>query len=112
MVRTQIASVGYNLWLTEDRVISKRADFKNSLTLRLKNFDVENFGEALVNANVFITLNDGTVIESGVSAMSMRQMLETINTDYRVYSQTQLDAVKAMIEKYPIMKTWDTAELY
>ena len=112
MVQAQIASIGYKLWLTEDLVVCRSAAFKNNLTLRLKNYDVENFGETFVNANVFITLNDGTVIESVVSAMSMRQMLEQINTDYRVYSQTQLDAIKAMIEKHPVIKNWETENLY
>lgn len=111
-VQAQIASIGYKLWLTEDRVVTRTAAFKSLLTLRLKNFDVENYGEAAVNASLMITLADGTVIESIPTAMSMRDMMEAINADYTLYDADQLAAVKAMIESNPVIKTWDTANLY
>lgn len=112
MVQAQIASVGYNLWITEDHVVSRTAAFKNSLTLRLKNFDVENYGQTPVHANVFITLTDGTVIESEAASMSMRQMLELINTRYSSFTATQLEAVADMIEKHETMQSWNVANLY
>ena len=113
MVQQQIASIGYNLWLTEGHVANRTIEgFRNSLTLQLKNFDVGNYGETPVNASVSITLADGTVIESSVTSMSMRTMLENINAQYDKYSDVQLSAVKAMIEKYAIIKSWDTENLF
>ncbi len=111
-VQAQIASIGYKLWLTENAVATRTTAFKNTVTLRLKNFDVVNYGETDVNACVMITLVDGTVIESIPTAMSMRDMMEAINADYTLYDADQLAAVQTMIESNPIIKTWDTANLY
>ena len=112
MVQQQIASIGYKLWITENAVVTRTNTFKNTLTLRLKNFDVVNYGETPVNASVNITLTDGTVIESGVTSMSMRDMLESINSVHTQYSEAQLTAVKEMIEKHAIIKSWDTENLF
>lgn len=112
MVQQQIASVGYNLWITEDYVINRTAaGFRNYLTLRLQNFDVINYGETPVHASVSIMLTDGTIIESNVASMSMREMLEAINTDYARFTSAQISAIQAMIEKHAIIKSWDTGNL-
>ena len=112
MVQQQIDSIGYQLWLTEDLVINRTADFKDSLTLRLKNFDVTNYGETPVSAKVCINLKDGKMLTSGVTAVSMRNVLETINADYTSLSAQQLSAVKAMIEKYSIIQSWNVNNLF
>lgn len=112
MVQQQIDSIGYQLWLTEDLVINRTADFKDSLTLRLKNFDVTNYGETPVSAKACINLKDGKMLTSGVTAVSMRKVLETINADYTSLSAQQLSAVKAMIEKYSIIQSWNVNNLF
>lgn len=71
-VQAQIASIGYKLWITENAVVTRTADFKNTLTLRLQNFDVANYGETAVNASVMITLTDGSVIDSDPTAWSIQ----------------------------------------
>ena len=109
MVQAQIAATGFKLWL---KVSQSKDGFQNKLTLRLRDFDVENHGESPVNANVFLTLTDGTVIESSVASVSMRTMLENINAQYGNFSATQLSAIKAMIEKHAIIKSWNTEKLY
>ncbi len=106
MVQSQIASVGYSLWLTEERVISRTANFKNTLTLRLKNFDVAGYSETPVNAMVTMTLLDGTVIEGAVHTTTLRRAVESINENYAVYSDTQLAAMRDMIADNPIMQSW------
>ena len=112
MVQAQIASIGYNLWLTEDRVVSKTADFKNSLTLRLQNFDVANYGETDINANVFITLTDGTVLTGQTCSYNMRQIVELVNTGFDTYSQEQKLAVQTMCQKYDVIENrWDVANI-
>ena len=112
MVQSQIASIGYSLWLTEDIVLSRTAAFQNQLTLRLKNYNVNSYGETPVNAKVYMTLKDGTKLESAVHSYSMRTILETINAEYAGYSAQQLAAIQAMVEKYAVIKDWDTANLF
>ena len=108
MVQAEIASIGYNLWLTEDLVISRTSAFKNMLTLRLKNFDVAGYGESPVKACVTITLTDGTIIESATASYSMRQVVEDINANWGSYSIAQRNAVKAMCEKIrQIVSRWN-----
>ena len=110
-VQAKIASVGYNLWLTEDLVVTRTADFKNVLTLRLKNFDVKNYGQAAVNASVMITLTDGTVIESGITSYSMRQMLELIANDFDAYTMVQKKAVQTMCLAQEATHSWNIANI-
>ncbi len=113
VVRQQVESMGYDLWFTEDYVVHRNVKgFKNSLTLRLRDFIVETYGQIPVNATVSLTLNDGSVIESGIVSMSMRQMLEQVNGQYAMLTSAQKAAVKAMVQKYPIIKNWNTANLY
>ena len=111
MVQAQVKSVGYDLWLTEDIVVSRNVDFKNSVTLRLKNFDAVNYGNIPVNAKATMTLVDGTVLEGGVQSWSLQQMVETINADYTAYSAAQVAAVKAMIKANPVMENWQVENL-
>ena len=111
VVQSQIAAIGYNLWITEDRVISRTSDFENTLTLRLKNFDAENYGETPVNACVSITLVDGTLITGETHSNTMRQVVETVNRNHASYSETQIQAVQEMIEANTVMKSWDVDSL-
>lgn len=112
MVQSRIASIGYSLWLTEDVVISRHADFKNSLSLRLKDFDVVNYGETPVHACATITLTDGTIIESATASYSMRQFLEQLNESAAELDQVKLSALLAMIGNNPTMKSWQVENLY
>ena len=112
MVQAEIASIGYNLWLTEDVVISRTSAFKNTLTLRLKNFDVVNYGETPVNASVTITLTDGTVIESATASYSMRQVVEQLNESATDLDETKHSAVASMIANNPTMQSWKVEKIY
>ena len=111
-VQTQIQSIGYKLWITEDRVISRTTAFKNLLTLRLRNFDVVNYGETDINASVMITLVNGEVIDSMSTAKSMRNVVEQIDAAFANYDATQQAAVKAMCEKYEVIKSWNIANIW
>ncbi len=110
-VQAQISNIGYKLWLGENTPISRTADFKGLLTLRLKNYDVDNYGETDVNACVFITLNDGTVIPSATYAYSMRDMVEAVNESFADYKVEQQQAVYTMCEKYETMASWSIANI-
>ncbi len=106
MVQDQVVSIGYNLWLTEDRVVSRTTAFKNVLTLRLKNFDVANYGETPVNACVTMILTDGTVTESATASYSMRKVVEQINQSYASFDDAKISAIQAMIANNPVMESW------
>ena len=111
-VQTQIQSIGYNLWITEDIAVSRAADFKNVLTLRLKNFDVVNYGETAVHAQVVMTLKDGTVVESSEAAYSMRQVVETVAANFASFTDAQQQAVKDMCKTYETAMTgWNIANI-
>ena len=111
-VQAQVANIGYDLWLTEDRVVTRTLEqFQNLVTLRLKNFDVVNYGEAPVNAKVFMTLVDGTKLESEVQSYSMRSMVEGINEAYESFSTEKLTAAAKMILKYETMESWNVANI-
>ncbi len=111
---------GFALWVTEDNVISRgmdAADFatgKNGtpLTLCLKNFDVVNHGQTDVYARVYITLADGTRIDSAEYACSMQKMLEQVNTDIVQYSDAQIRAVQTMLAPYAdTVSSWNIADI-
>ena len=111
-VQAQIANIGYELWLTEDRVVSRSMEkFQNVVTLRLKNFLVEAYGETPVNAKAIMTLTDGTKLESAVHSYHMRQMVELINESYAAYSVEQLKPTAQMIMRYDVMQTWEVANI-
>ena len=111
-VQAQIANIGYELWLTEDRVVTRTLDkFQNVVTLRLKNFLVEAYGEAPVNAKAVITLTDGTKLESAVNSYSMRSMIELLNDSAADFEVAQLQNVAMFIKKNPVMETWNVANI-
>ena len=112
MVQSKIDSVGFRLWLNENAVISRTIAFKNTLTLRLKNFDVAGYGETPVNACVTITLTDGTIIESATASYSMRQVVEQLNESVYDLDETQLSAIAAMIANNPTMQSWKIEKIY
>ena len=82
-----------------------------SNTLRLRNYDVENYGEANLWVNVGITLKDGTRFDTERAAMTLRDLVEYVNENYTAYSDPQLAQFKAMLEKYEIVKKWDISNL-
>lgn len=111
-VRERIQSVGYRLWVAEDYpIIRDMASFRDTLSLRLKNVDPERYGQTLVYATVFVTMQDGTVLESAVNTVTLRSLVETVNQNTADFTAQQRDAVWAMVEAHPVMQTWDVGNL-
>lgn len=81
------------------------------ITLRIDNYDVEKYGETDLYAAVMLKLSDGTVIESAQCAMTMRNLLETLNTNHTALTSQQLTMVADMIKKYAIISTWKVENL-
>jgi hypothetical protein len=102
-VTALIESYGYTLWVGNGEKLTAGKDgaFVSGkvLTLRLQNFDVENYGEESINGSVFLKLKDGTVIESNDYTYTLKAMLETIAANADSYTQEQLEAVKAMVRR-------------
>ncbi len=111
-VQAQIASIGYELWLTEDLVVSRSMNTYQSLvTLRLNNFLVEQYGEAPVHARAFMTLQDGTKLESEVISYSMRSMVELIDGLTADLTEEQVKAAAIMVKKNPTMQNWSVSNI-
>ena len=113
-VAAMFESCGFTLWVGEGEKhsVSKSFESGKTVTLRLQNFDVKNYGEVPVHGTVFLKLKDGTIIESGTCSCSLRQLLETIASGVENYTDVQLAAVKAMIKKYEdAMSSWDIDSL-
>ena len=88
--------------------VSKAFESGKTVTLRLQNFDVKNYGEVQVHGTVFLELKDGTIIESSECSFTLRQLLENIAINAENFMDTQIAAVKVMIEKYKdIMINWN-----
>lgn len=124
-VKAQLDSFGYNLWISENRVItaSYGADQFTSLdtvTLRIDNFissdlsTAENITRAntAVHANVYIKLSSGEVITSTVCSYSMRDMVELVNTNFASYSATQQASLVEFVTAYSdVMKDWEIGNI-
>lgn len=112
-VQAQVQNIGYSLWITQSKKVTRTSEvFKNLLTLRLQNYDVANYGEIPVHANVFMTLENGTVIESSEAAYSMRQIVETVAGIFDSFDATQQNAVKDMCKAYEAAMTgWNITNI-
>lgn len=111
LVRGQIASVGYDLWLSPTSVVSANRDFSNSLSLQLRNVDAARYGQSPINACATMTLTDGTVLKSATAEYTLRQVVELVNSTYKNYNTQQLTLVRTMLNANPIMKNWNISNL-
>lgn len=81
------------------------------ITLRIRNYDVENYSEHTLYAQVSLTLSDGTVIEAEEVALTFRWLAEQVNENYTDYTADQLTSFKAMLQTFDIVKKWDIPNL-
>lgn len=77
------------------------------VTLRIDNFDTENYGKTNLFANVQIILKDGTVIESSEVSTSLFALLNHINENVNALTTAQLTAIAEMIENDSTMQGWN-----
>ena len=112
-VLEQVTGYGYTLWVGENgKQVSagKEEDFVSgkTVTLRLQNFNVEDYGSTPVYGKVYITLLDGTTIESAAYDYTLRELVEAVAQNLDSYSQPQLEALQRMLEKHAEATTdWD-----
>jgi len=88
-------------------VISSKA-----VTVRIDNWDVENHSETPLRATAYLRLADGTKITTSTSSVTLRQQVEAISSQYERFSVARLDLVRALIGRYPVMRTWKVDNLF
>ena len=114
-VKAQVKGYGYSLQLgTHNPVTASSANFVSgkTLTLRVDNYDIENYGETALSANAFIDFGDMIVLSSSVT-YSMKDMVEAINETFTALDAAQQQALAALVEKYyEVMKTWEISNIY
>ena len=82
-------------------------DSQREYLMLLQNFDIKNYGETAVDAQVFIRLKDGTELVSSMVSYSMKTMLQTIHEHVEDFSQ-QIESIRAMCVGYEsVMKDWN-----
>ena len=116
VVIANLDSFGYTMTLennTPKTVTAPAGEFVSgkSVSLRISNYDVENYGETPLSAFVMLRMADGTQIESTECTMTMRGFLETLNRQHTQLNANQKLAVAELIQKHEIMQTWDVANI-
>lgn len=81
------------------------------IALKIRNFDVENFSEHNLYAQVSLTLNDGTTIEAEPVSLTFRWLTEQVNENYTDYTAEQLVSFKAMLQAFDVVKKWNIPNL-
>ena len=81
------------------------------IALKIRNFDVENYSEHNLYAQVSLTLKDGTTIETAQVALTFRWLAEQVSANYTDYTDDQLASFKAMLQVFDIVKKWNIPNL-
>ena len=81
------------------------------ITLRIRNYDVENYSEHDLYAQVSLQFADGTVIETEPVALTFRWLTEQVNDNYADYTDDQLKQIAQMLQTFDIVKNWDIPNL-
>ena len=115
-LKAYLSSYGYSLQLGDNDAITASKDGSklvslDPVTLRIDNYDVTSYGETDLRATVFVTLADGTVIESAEQTTTLRSLVENINDAASSFTSDQLSALKAMIEKHEAMQSWNVSNI-
>lgn len=104
-VLQQVTGYGYTLWVGENgKKLSagKEGAFVSgkTVTARLQNFDVENYGETPVYGQVYVTLEGGTTIESAEYSYTFRNLVEQVAANAGAYTESQLSALRDMLTRF------------
>ena len=117
-VQAQVTGYGYTLWIGENgKKLSagKEGSFVSgkTVTARLQNFDVASYGEETIYGSVYLTLQDGTTIESTSCSYTFRNLVEQIAANASSYTDAQLSALRGMLERFESTTSrWNIQNLY
>ena len=104
-VLSQVTGYGYTLWIgAEGKKLSagKEGAFVSgkTVTARLQNFDVAAYGEAPIYGQVYLTLKDGTTVESATYSYTLRNLVEQVAASAGSYTDSQLSALRDMLLRF------------
>ena len=122
-VKDSLEGFGYNLWVTENRVVTRSMTAQQfvsmqDVTLRLNNVMRQSNSlqtnlanaEIPVNATVYMTLN-GQTISSAQQSYTLRQLVTMAYESYESYTTNQQNAIRDMLNKYTqVVETWGLTE--
>jgi len=104
-VLSQVTGYGYILWIGENgKKLSAGKDGAfisgKTVTARLQNFDVAAYGEAPIYGQVYLTLKDGTTVESATYSFTLRNLVEQVAANAGSYGESQLSALRDMLLRF------------
>lgn len=117
-VRQKVAGYGYTLWLDENGhkvSVGKEGAFESGkvVTARLQNFDVAGYGETPIYGQVYLTLSDGSTVESTVYSYTFRTIVEQVAEKAASYSDSQISALRDMLSRFEdAVKDWKVDGLF
>ena len=110
-VLDRISSFGFRLQLEgQETVVTKTVENPESgreYSLLLQNFDIANYGDTAVRAEVFLQRKDAPEITSTSVSYSMKTMLQKVCKTIHQFTDTQITALRTMCQPYTaIMADW------
>ena len=113
VVKSHVKSIGFNLWVSEDMVVTKTIDGKTAATLRLKNILKNNGGEMTVYGNAFVIFDNEQTITSADYGTTMKVVLQTVDAAWASFTDVQREAVMALCEQYiRVVSGWNLSNIY
>jgi len=112
IVQAHVKSFGFNLGVAGglQKTYTKDAtDFDGIFTLRLKGIMAANGGEMAITGSAFVIFDvEDQTVTTDAHTTTMKDTLETVNTNFESYTADQQAAVKAMVIKYASkMEGWN-----
>ena len=108
VVKSHVKSIGFNLWVNSNQVITKTAEGKTAASLRLKNILKNGGGEMTVNGNAFVIFDNGQTVTCANYGTTMKAVLQAVDATWETYTDSQQDAVIALCNQYAdVVSKWD-----
>ena len=114
VAKSHVKSIGFNLWVTEGRVVTRTVEGKTDATLRLKNIMAMGGGEMDVNGNAFVVFDvEDKTVTSESYGTSMKETLQNVDAAWSGYTQIQKNAVVALCQKfYNVVENWKLDNIF
>lgn len=104
VAKSQVVSIGFNLWVNENNAITRAVNGQTAATLRLKNILANNGGEMVINGNAFVTFQTADPATSTDYSTTMKAAVEAVETameaDPAAYSAQQIQAVQGLLNRF------------
>ncbi|MBR5570257.1 MAG: hypothetical protein IKW10_05105 [Oscillospiraceae bacterium] len=113
VVKAQVKTIGFNLWVNADQVLTRTVDGKTAATLRLRNILKNNGGEMTIYGNAFVTFHNEETVTSEDYGTTMKAALQMVNENWASYDQIQQTAVKTLCDQYmDTVSGWKLTNIY